>query len=269
MSERHKFIFEISFTVSLLFSPTLSMAQHGSAGMATAHGSVMAAPMAMHAPIHVAQAPHSTLAHPISNGTRLNGPRIAATAARTKPSRTYPTRPNSVYRSNTNYNPSYPYNDYPAPGLGFDYVHYAAVHPNTGHNHFRGTGMIPFYGGYYFPWGGYGYSDSGPYDDQSAAASPNEQPIQSSDAVQPEVPVDQSPAPTVRLKPVPVPPSPEYIFVRRDGSVFFAVAYSWVNGNLQYVTQDGFRKLASMGTLDLDATTQFNEQRGVPFHSPA
>jgi hypothetical protein len=66
-----------------------------------------------------------------------------------------------------------------------------------------------------------------------------------------------------------VPATPEYIFVRRDGTVFFAVAYSWVNGNLQYVTQDGVRKLAAMSTLDLDATVQFNEQRGVAFRSPA
>lgn len=68
--------------------------------------------------------------------------------------------------------------------------------------------------------------------------------------------------------PAPAPAS-EYIFVRRDGTVFFAVAYSWVNGNLQYVTQDGFRKYVSASTLDMDATAQFNEQRGVVFHSPA
>jgi hypothetical protein len=51
--------------------------------------------------------------------------------------------------------------------------------------------------------------------------------------------------------------------------VFFAVAYSWVNGNLQYITQEGLRKIAPLTTLDLDATSQFNEQRGVPFRSPA
>ena len=51
--------------------------------------------------------------------------------------------------------------------------------------------------------------------------------------------------------------------------MFFAVAYSWVNANLQYVTLDGLRKLAAMSTLDLDATVQFNEQRGVAFRSPA
>jgi hypothetical protein len=66
----------------------------------------------------------------------------------------------------------------------------------------------------------------------------------------------------------PLAPAAEYIFVRRDGTVFFAVAYSWVNGSLQYITRDGYRKLASTTTLDMEATTQFNEQRGVAFHSP-
>jgi hypothetical protein len=67
----------------------------------------------------------------------------------------------------------------------------------------------------------------------------------------------------------PSAPTPEFIFVRRDGTVFFAVAYSWINGSLQYITQDGLRKIAPLTTLDLDATSQFNEQRGVPFRSPA
>ena len=67
----------------------------------------------------------------------------------------------------------------------------------------------------------------------------------------------------------PLAPSPEYIFVRRDGTVFFAVAYSWSNGSLQYITQEGLRRVIPLTTLDLDATSQFNEQRGLSFRSPA
>jgi hypothetical protein len=268
MSQGQGFVVQVSLAIAALLSPTLLMAQRGPAGMGGAHMAPMAAPQAMHAPSHVAQAPHSTLAHSVSTGSRPNAPRIAAHPAGSKPSvRTYPSRPNSTY--NSNYNSSYSYDDYPAPGLGFDYVHYAAVHPNARHDHFRGGGIVPFYGGgYYFPEGGY-YAESGT-PDQSAAIDQNEQSVPSSDVAESEAPQDQVPSvPYARSKPTPVPPSPEYIFVRRDGSVFFAVAYSWVNGNLQYVTQDGFRRLTSTSTLDLDATTQFNEQRGVVFHSPA
>jgi hypothetical protein len=61
----------------------------------------------------------------------------------------------------------------------------------------------------------------------------------------------------------------EYVFVRRDGSLFFAVAYAWDSGTLRYVTTEGLRRSVARDALDLDATQQFNEQRGMNFHSPA
>ena len=67
----------------------------------------------------------------------------------------------------------------------------------------------------------------------------------------------------------PQKPSEQYVFVRRDGSVFFAVAYSWEAGNLYYVTQEGLRRSVARDALDLDATRQFNQQRGLTFLSPA
>jgi hypothetical protein len=62
---------------------------------------------------------------------------------------------------------------------------------------------------------------------------------------------------------------PEYVFVRRDGTVFFAVAYSWEQGSLRYISSEGTRRSVSRDTLDLNATQQFNEQRGMTFRSPA
>ena len=61
----------------------------------------------------------------------------------------------------------------------------------------------------------------------------------------------------------------EYVFVRRDGGLLFAVAYSWDNGTLQYVTRDGVRKSVTQDALDMNATLQFNEQRGLNFRVPA
>ncbi len=70
--------------------------------------------------------------------------------------------------------------------------------------------------------------------------------------------------------PAPLPrDTAEYVFVRRDGTLLFAVAYSWDNGTLRYVTRDGLRRSVTQDTLDMDATQQFNEQRGVNFHLPA
>jgi hypothetical protein len=61
----------------------------------------------------------------------------------------------------------------------------------------------------------------------------------------------------------------EFVFVRRDGTVFFAVAYAWENGTLRYITSEGLRRTLARDALDLDATQQFNEQRGMNFRLPA
>src|SRR5262249_55140986 len=72
-----------------------------------------------------------------------------------------------------------------------------------------------------------------------------------------------------RLGPAaPVRDAAEYVFVRRDGSLLFGVAYSWDNGTLRYVTREGQRRSVSQDALDMDATQQFNEQRGVNFRTP-
>ena len=61
----------------------------------------------------------------------------------------------------------------------------------------------------------------------------------------------------------------EFVFVRRDGTVFFAVAYSWEKGTLRYITSQGLRHTVTQDALDMDATRQFNEQRGLNFRLPA
>ncbi len=266
-----RFVFEVTLSVAVLLSPAGLLAQRAATGAAghvqmaaPVHAGSVSGQQASHAPVRVSQPSHAP-SHPLSTVAHTN---VSHSASRpgsgTAAAHTYRARP----LAKDSLADPYASNDYPAPGLGFDYVHYASVHPSFGHNHdhFRGGAIFPvFGGGYYYP--GSDYVDSGATDQQSADQNQNGTdlpPVQSAEAPQEETPIS---SPWTR--PSPLPPSSEYIFVRRDGSVFFAVAYSWINGDLQYITKDGFRKLASGGTLDLDATTQFNEQRGVPFHSPA
>jgi hypothetical protein len=65
-------------------------------------------------------------------------------------------------------------------------------------------------------------------------------------------------------------PDPEqFVFVRRDGNLVFAVAYTWENGMLRYVTPEGLLRSVGRDTLDLRVTQQFNEQRGLNFRAPA
>jgi len=161
------------------------------------------------------------------------------------------------------------------PGLGFDYPHLAAVSGNRRLHHNR------FNNGFPFGFSGFLLSPSVIVEQAPAA----EQEIASAeDEAIDEVADDASDAPRPRrhsrpsrianepqpdVAPAPLPEAEQYVFVRRDGSLVFAVGYTWENGTLRYITPDGFRRSIGREALDLSATQQFNEQRGVNFHLPA
>ena len=155
------------------------------------------------------------------------------------------------------------------PGLGFDQAHLAAVCPNG-----VGTGFFGQGAGFYTPFFGGGYYMPGvPEGDESATVDAQQQETGDVDARDyngrrlREAP--PAPAAVVAQEQTPVNDSDQYIFVRRDGTVFFAVAYAWENGTLRYITGDGLRRNIDKNALDLDATQQFNEQRGLSFRLPA
>ena len=158
-------------------------------------------------------------------------------------------------------------NGFPVPGLGFDYPHFFATHPNAGKCRRCGVGgfVVPFVdGGIYVP--------VPMYITEPAASPAPEQTDAAEQSAQPEEP---SPRETysnsaARVRPqAPPPEQAQYVFIKRDGTIIFAVAYSWLNDRLQYVTEEGLRRTTPLNTLDLDATQQFNDQRGVPIRLPA
>jgi hypothetical protein len=157
------------------------------------------------------------------------------------------------------------------PGLGFDFPHMAAVNPRHGRGHSGFGENVPF------GFGGFLLSspeivvENPQAVEEAQAGAPEENPSNS-------VATDYGPGPqrqyAPRMNPAPAPEPPpvdasEYVFVRRDGGLLFAVAYSWDNGTLQYVTRDGVRKSVTQDALDMNATLQFNEQRGLNFRVPA
>ncbi len=159
------------------------------------------------------------------------------------------------------------------PGLGFDYAHVAATHPNgvNGRRH-HGNGFNE--GAVLFPFSGGGYfvpTDSGTGMVEGAQGEGSGEEAEEEGDVAPA----ERPArlPSVDRLPLLGPPAPqkdvpEYVFVKRDGTVFFAVAYSWEHGSLRYVSSEGLRRTLEREKLDLDATQQFNEQRGMVFRAP-
>ncbi|PYU50547.1 MAG: hypothetical protein DMG48_12980 [Acidobacteria bacterium] len=160
-----------------------------------------------------------------------------------------------------------------APGLGFDAVHQAAV-CGSGIVGSRGRGVIPaffpfFDGGFFLPGSQAAVEETSRADDAAAEESDIEARETSrrhrvSDAV-----ANPAPASTNEAASVTSSDNDEFVFVRRDGTIFFAVAYSWENGTLRYVTSQGLRHTVTQDALDLDATRQFNEQRGLNFRLPA
>jgi hypothetical protein len=156
------------------------------------------------------------------------------------------------------------------PGLGFDAVHQAAVCGSGT----VGLGSGGFQGPVFFPIFDGGLSAP------SSPAAVEEAPA--AETLQPET-TDAEVRETGRRNQAPQPATPpaaesassapgdseQFVFVRRDGSVFFAVAYAWEKGTLRYVTSQGLRRTVTQDALDLDATRQFNEQRGLNFRLPA
>jgi hypothetical protein len=168
-------------------------------------------------------------------------------------------------------------NSQDVPGLGFDYSHLAATHPGGEHGR-RNRERSFDDGAIFFPYGGGGYFvptgpdvTAGEGGDDGTVAAEEDQPEGQGG------PADYRPTRGRSLDrpssvdygpPAPQPDVPEYVFVRRDGTVFFAVAYSWEHGSLKYVSTEGLRKTIARDTLDLNATQQFNEQRGMTFRAP-
>ena len=155
------------------------------------------------------------------------------------------------------------------PGLGFDAAHQAAVCGPGAFGGGRGGNVVPFF----FPFfdGGF-YVPSAPAVAEQGAAEPQQTEDTEGDvAERPRRARVYTSAQRQENEPASAGPdeSQEFVFVRRDGTVFFAVAYSWESGTLRYITTEGLRRSVARDSLDLAATQQFNEQRGMNFRLPA
>jgi hypothetical protein len=153
--------------------------------------------------------------------------------------------------------------------LGFDYPHLAAI---SGNRRLRGS---RFRGGVPFGSGGFLFGPSVIVEEVPAAES---QPTIVEEEVADDAPTEAPrhartsravSEPQSERAAAPQPDPEQFVFVRRDGGLVFAVAYTWENGTLRYVTPEGLRRSMGRDALDLDATQQFNEQRGLNFRVPA
>jgi hypothetical protein len=244
----------------MLLLPAPGHAQHaGAAGMRVAGGQV-----AMTRPVAATRAAGNAQRVVV----RANGLRPGSTVARRVRAGSAPlhgtsssARLNNLQAFSTDMN---------VPGLGFDYPHLAAV--NSGRSR-RRTGFAP--GGSFGFGGGFGgFLLSPEIIVENPQAVEEAQQTAEEQGGAPNVVADEREAqreyfPRTGTAPAPVKDQSQYVFVRRDGGLLFAVAYSWENGTLRYVTPEGLRKSVTQESLDMDATQQFNEQRGLSFRVPA
>jgi len=157
-----------------------------------------------------------------------------------------------------------------APGLGFDEVHLAATCGPGPHGVRGGAFGSPFF----FPFfeGGFSVPGAAAGVDESATAESGQPEIiesENRDKGRRYRVTEAETAPPVEPARAEPADNDEFVFVRRDGTVFFAVAYSWEKGTLRYINSQGLRHTVTQDALDLDATRQFNEQRGLNFRLPA
>ena len=163
---------------------------------------------------------------------------------------------------------AFPSDFVPVPGLGFDMVHLAATRGTGAGRHRRQQPIA-------FPFIDGGFFLSSPPVFVEEAAAPEAPQEENTESYVAEAPRHARVMQTTPVRPQveemssTPQPTEEFVFVRRDGTVFFAVAYAWENGTLRYVTSEGLRHSIARETLDLSATQQFNEQRGLSFRLPA
>jgi len=135
------------------------------------------------------------------------------------------------------------------------------------HHHPRPQGFIGYYGVPY-----YGYYDNGDYDtapEPQATAVPTP----AEDANASANYVAQAPAPETEPEPAPVEseaavePSAPTLLVFKDGHQLEVENYAIVGQTLFDLTP-GHRRKVALADLDLTATEQQNDDRGIDFHVP-
>jgi hypothetical protein len=241
-------------------APHVSIAPHGMARSVGAVG------------VHAAPAAHAGVRSGGQVRSAPSGVRIATRRTGTGTSSSSTRR--GVEFSNSEFDSDFSQ----VPGLGFDFPHLAAIQGGRSvglrHRHDRGvSGFFPILDSGFFLPTAFAPIEEAPAPAAAAPAAAEDVDAEAYAQARRSrtntnilaVPTE----PTYSASSSPQRDQEEYIFVRRDGTVFFAVAYSWESGGLRYITKDGLRRMVSRDMLDLDATRQFNEQRGLNFRVPA
>jgi hypothetical protein len=267
------FVAPILLAGTILSFPKLAMAQRGGTYGGAPHGT--------------GASPRATFARPVYGAAYSASPRLGVRIPVAQGSGGHrivgPGRQQGTSTMRTRHTNIVPFDNFgeadfqDVPGLGFDFPHLAAV---SGHQHFghrRFGENLPFgFGGFFLPTEPVIIEEAQPAaapqseSDFTGEASDIDPTRESRSNRRGSAQSSSAPAESSSAAPAEAQPdAAEYVFVRLDGGLLFAVAYSWQNATLRYITRDGMRRSVASEALDLSATEQFNEQRGLTFHLPA
>jgi hypothetical protein len=160
-----------------------------------------------------------------------------------------------------------------APGLGFDYAHLAAISraQQTGSRHVRFNGGLT-------PFSPFGFSSfvGLPVGVIQQPVMVEPEPVEGDNSASPaaapqQYQVIQAGPQRDNVDP-PLPPptqdTREYVLVKRDGAIVFAVAFTSDARQLTYVTREGARHSIPLSQLDAETTRQMNNERGTSIQLP-
>lgn len=265
-----------SFLGFLFFGLAFSVSaqQHAAVAVAAPPAAVHPAPAGT-ATSHIAAAHPPSSAHPVHR-VATSGSGLKTVAPRAKTPATAATRPvpppplggavnplggfvNSVAGANAFCNKR---GSYPLQGLN-------ACAPTTGV-------VLPFSGGAIYVPVPYYLDSSAAGEEQQPPEGQEEAANQANDTNPPppseegQIPEAGGASPAARSGNTGITESlAQFVFVQRDGSKFFAVAYSFMNDKLHYVTKDGARRSVPLDSLDFDATQKSNEDLGNTINLPS
>jgi hypothetical protein len=282
-----RLLFAVSL-VGLISLPFASAAQRAGGGAAAPTGGIHAVPM------HVgpSAAPHAQSSHPAPHSSLRTGVRTGTSPTRSSVARSVGHNvpaPRSAWNSALGLPPS---SIAPIPSSLAYVSSVPTLLPGSaffgrnfygygyGRNCLSGFGCFGpgrfSNGGVIIPWGFGGgfylptpYYEPGP-DDQGPPPPPVDAYGPDQNGNNQQAAAEQLPQPPAAAPYYP-PSEPvyEYVFVKRDGTKIFAVAYSLTKDNVQYVTKEGLRRTIPLSSLDFDATQKSNEERGNTINLPA
>jgi hypothetical protein len=166
---------------------------------------------------------------------------------------------------------------FPVPGLGFDFAHLAAITRNFKVSDIsvlstaqrlalarRLSPVVPF-GVPFLPLPGeivvvqqppVVVLQQAPAPEEVVEPTSGARPAERKETVEPARPME------------PLHDFGEFVLVRRDGRVVFAVAFSTAGDLLTYVTREGVRRSMPLADLDVETTVRMNEERGTTLRLP-